>query len=149
MMKTIALIPLLALFALIQVNAAEQEWMTDYAAALEKAKTESKFVLMDFTGSDWCPPCKLLHEQVFTKPEFNAFAEKNLVLVQVDFPQHKKLSSKQKRANNKLATQYHVEAFPTIILLNSAGKEVNRTEGYAGEDVNKYVANLQKIVEKN
>src|SRR5687767_11096678 len=65
-------------------------WETDYAKALETAKRENKRVLVDFTGSDWCGPCIQLHKRVFSRPEFIEYAEKNLVLIEVDYPQRKK-----------------------------------------------------------
>ena len=67
-------------------NCSAAEWLTDLPKALDKAKAENKMVLMDFTGSDWCPPCKALHKTVLTSPEFEAYAQTNLVLVEVDFP---------------------------------------------------------------
>ncbi len=50
--------------------ASEDHWLTDYSKALEKAKTENKKVLMDFTGSDWCGWCMKLHKEVFSQKEF-------------------------------------------------------------------------------
>ena len=54
-----------------------------------EAKTEKKLVLLDFTGSDWCGWCIKLDKEVFSKPEFQDYAKKNLVLVELDFPQQK------------------------------------------------------------
>ena len=72
-----------------QVNASEATWLTDLPKAQAQAKAEKKIVLMDFTGSDWCPPCKALHKNVFSTQEFQEYAAKNLVLVEVDFPRAK------------------------------------------------------------
>ena len=60
-MKSIALGLLLG-FVATQVFAGEGEWLTDLAKAQEKAKSEKKMVFVDFTGSDWCPPCQALHK---------------------------------------------------------------------------------------
>ena len=73
---------------------------------MDKAKAEKKMVLMDFTGSDWCPPCKALHKNVLTSPEFEAYADKNLVLVEVDFPRTKPQTEELKAANKALAEKY-------------------------------------------
>src|SRR5678815_4008777 len=100
---------LLVSAALHQVMAAEGEWLTDLAKAKEKAKTENKMVLLDFTGSDWCPPCKALHKNVFSSSEFVDYAKKNLVLVEVDFPISKKQSDELKKANAELEKQFKVE----------------------------------------
>src|SRR5580700_7288575 len=72
--------------------AAEAEWLTDYRAALNQAGRENKFVMLDFTGSDWCGWCKKLKAEVFDQPEFIDYANQSLVLVEVDFPHAKQLS---------------------------------------------------------
>ena len=55
--------------------------MTSVPDAQAQAKKESKLVLLNFTGSDWCPACKKLDAEVFSKKEFSDYAKKNLVLV--------------------------------------------------------------------
>src|SRR4249920_3517696 len=102
-----------AALALVQsVWAAEGEWVTDLAKAQTQAKQEKKLVLMDFTGSDWCPPCKALHKEILTSQEFNDFAKDNLVLVVVDFPNANKPSASQQAANDALAKKYQIQGFP-------------------------------------
>ena len=124
-MKKIA-IGLLACWAYFQVSAGELEWMTDLSKAQAKAKAENKLVLLDFTGSDWCGWCIKLNKDVFSKKEFEEYAKKNLVLVEVDFPRAKKLSAEQKKANDALAKKYNIEGYPTIIVLNKEGTKVGQ-----------------------
>ena len=45
-------------------------WSTDVEAAVAQAKKENKAVLVEFTGSDWCPPCIMMRKNVFSKKEF-------------------------------------------------------------------------------
>ena len=73
---------LLAVLALAAPVARGGDWPTDYEQALATAKESKKCVLMNFTGSDWCGPCIMMHKLVFSKPAFTEFAEKNLVLLQ-------------------------------------------------------------------
>jgi thiol-disulfide isomerase/thioredoxin len=68
------------------IQSEDTRWHSDYAAALAQAGREKKLVLLNFTGSDWCPPCKRLEADVFSRPEFRAYAAKNLVFVKIDFP---------------------------------------------------------------
>lgn len=143
-MKKIAL-SLLACCALGQVNAAEEGWLTDLPKAQAQAKTDHKMVLMDFNGSDWCAPCKALRQNVLSSPEFMEYAKKNLVLVDVDFPRHKELPKPQKDANDGLAKKYGIEGFPTVIVLNSEGKELKKSVGYDGQTGKEFVAELQKL----
>jgi protein disulfide-isomerase len=105
------------------------QWFTDAQAAKEKARQENKFVLLDFTGSDWCGWCMKLKREVFDQPEFAEFAQANLVLVEVDFPRHKSLSRAQRQANEALSETYGIRGYPTIILLDAEGRKVGET-GY-------------------
>src|SRR5258705_13545376 len=130
-----------------QVAAAEGEWMNDLAKAQEKARTENKLVLVDFTGSDWCPPCKALSKNVFSSPEFNEFAKKNLVLVEVDFPRKKEQTEQVKKTNRKLAKKHEIDGYPTVIIFDSNGKQLDKKVGYSGASAKDYVAQLQKIKE--
>ncbi|MBE0543125.1 MAG: thioredoxin family protein [Verrucomicrobia bacterium] len=143
-MKRIA-IALLSTLALLQVSAAEGEWLTDLAKAKQKAKAESKMILMDFTGSDWCPPCKALHKNVLSSKEFTEYAKKNLVLVEVDFPRSKAQSAELKKANKALATQFGIKAYPTIVVLDSNGKELSKKSGYGGEKPGAFIAGIQAL----
>jgi len=146
-MKKIALGLVLGWFA-FQVAAAEGEWMTDLAKAQEKAKAEKKLVLVDFTGSDWCPPCRALHKNVFSSSEFDEFAKKNLVLVEVDFPRKKEQSEQLKKANRELAKKHEIDGYPTVIIFDSNGKQLDKKVGYSGASAKDYVAQLQKIKER-
>ena len=141
---------LIALAALVQAAlAGEASWLTDFAKAQQLAKEEKKLVLLDFTGSDWCPPCKLLHKNVFSTHEFNDFAKENLVLVLVDFPNSKPISDQQKKANGKLGEKYKVQLLPTIVVLDSNGKQLSFTAGYHEETAKEFIDNLKKLDRKS
>ena len=107
------------------------DWQTDYDKALQMAKRQNKHLLLDFTGSDWCGPCIELRKRVLSSKEFAAYAAKNLVLVEIDYPQRKKQSAQLKEQNEKLGKQYGIDekGFPTIMLLDSAGKVIREFSG--------------------
>lgn len=136
---------LTATLAAFTLSAADGEWLTDLPKAQAKAKADKKLVLLDFTGSDWCPPCKSLHNTVLTSAEFTKFAKDNLVLVEVDFPRAKKQSPELKAANAKLEEQFKVEGYPTVIVLDANGKEIFREVGFGGTPAKDYVAKLAKL----
>lgn len=122
------------------------DWTTDYKSALAQAKTENKLVLLDFTGSDWCGYCKLLDQEVLTQQAFKDFAEKNYVLVTVDFPHQTQLSDDLKQQNNSLGQQFNIEGFPTLIVLDADGKELGRQVGYnPGSGVDTVIAKLKSF----
>jgi len=105
------------------------EWLTDLPKAQAQAKKENKLVLLDFTGSDWCGWCIKLKNEVFDTKEFKEYADKNLVLVEVDFPRKKEQSEELKKANRALQEKYQIGGYPTIIVLDGDGKQVGKA-GY-------------------
>ncbi|HEV7405496.1 MAG TPA: thioredoxin family protein [Chthoniobacteraceae bacterium] len=105
-------------------------WTDDFDKAVEKAKAEKKNVLLDFTGSDWCGFCLKLDKEVFATPKFKAWAQKNVVLVQVDFPHTKKLSAKVTKQNAALEAKYPAGGYPTIVIINPDGNALVKKVGY-------------------
>lgn len=49
---------------------AAEGWITDMDAAKKQAAEQKKDLMIEFTGSDWCPPCMQLRANVFSKPDF-------------------------------------------------------------------------------
>jgi protein disulfide-isomerase len=122
---------ILSLLVLATVTArAELTWLTDLDEAKKVATKENKKLLVDFTGSDWCGYCIKLHKEVFDTPEFEKFA-KDFVLVELDFPKRKEQPAAEKAKNQAAQKKYGVNGFPTVIIINSSGKVLNRAEGYA------------------
>jgi thioredoxin-related protein len=139
---------LFAAWAVSQVMASEGEWLTDVPKALDRAKADKKVVLLDFTGSDWCGWCKRFNKEVFSTTEFKEYATKNLVLVEVDFPNQKKLDPELKKANAGLKNKYNVNGFPTFVVLNGAGQEIGRQVGYLEGGSKAFIAKLETFKKK-
>lgn len=131
----------------LNVTAANLEWMTDLAKAKDQAQKEKKWIVMDFTGSDWCPWCIKLDEEILSQPDFVAFAKKHLVMVYVDFPRKKQLPDDLAKANKALKEQFGVQGFPTLIVLNSEGKRSGEM-GYMPGGPKPFIAELQKLTGK-
>ena len=123
-------------------------WTEDLDKAMKYAAKTKRPILLDFTGSDWCGWCIKLHDEVFSKDAFKDYADKNLVLVAIDFPRNKKLPDEIKQRNSKLAQQYGVRGFPTIVILDPTGeKELGRT-GYVRGGPAAFIAGVKKIIGK-
>ena len=127
--------------------AAEGLWQTDFKAAQAKAKEEKKYLLVDFTGSDWCGWCIKLHNEVFDKEPFKAEAPKQFVLVELDFPHQKEQSDELKKQNKELSEKYNIEGFPTVLLMDAEGQVIARTGYREGgpEEYLKQLAEFSKI----
>jgi len=119
-------------------------WLTDYKAALEQAAKENKPVLLDFTGSDWCGWCVKLDKETFSEASFKKFAAGNLILVEIDFPRNKPQSDEVKKQNRELQAQFGVDGFPTLVLLDSKGKEIARNPGYLAGGPDALIAWVKK-----
>jgi thioredoxin-related protein len=123
----------------------ESHWLTDYKKAQQEAKSSNKFLLMEFTGSDWCGPCILLQRQVFSTPEFQDYAKKNFVLLELDFPRTKTQPHEVVVQNQELANRYGISVFPSAIILNGDGKKIGEVLGYDPEGGSRgYVEELEK-----
>jgi Thiol:disulfide interchange protein len=142
-------VALIAICPLLQLSAEELQWLTDLPKAQAQAKNENKLVFIDFNGSDWCAPCKELRGILTSSKAFAGYAKTNLVLVDIDFPQRKEQSENLKKANEALSKKYNIEGFPTVIVLNGEGKELNRTVGFGGQSANEIIADLQKLKKKS
>jgi protein disulfide-isomerase len=123
---------------------AKEGWTDNLEAAKAQAKKENKKILLDFTGSDWCGWCIKLKREVFSRPEFQDYATKNLVLMEVDFPRTKAQAENVQQQNMVLAQQYQIEGFPTIVVLNGEGKQVGAL-GYVPGGPEAFIAELEKL----
>ena len=117
-------------------------WTTDYAKAVEQAKAENKPILLDFTGSDWCGWCMKMKREALDTPQFSSYAQKNLVLVTVDFPHSVPQAPQVKQQNEKLGTQFHANGFPTFVLTDGRGRVLGRQDGYLAGGATAFIARL-------
>ncbi len=124
---------------------ADAEWLTDFEAAKAAAAEQGVPILVNFSGSDWCGWCIKLDEEVLEKAEFTTFAADNLVLFNADFPRRTELPEALAAQNEKLAEQYALRGFPTILLLDADGTELART-GYRPGGPEAYVKHLQELI---
>lgn len=124
---------------------AESAWITDYKKAQEEAKASHKLLLLEFTGSDWCGFCFQLDKAILSQPQFKDYANKNLVLVEIDFPRRKAQSIETRKQNAELAERYQIEGFPTLVVLDSEGKTLWRYDGLYTGGIAAFLAELDKV----
>ena len=134
-MKKVFILILLPIFLNAQAEfevVKDSKWLTDYENALNEAKKESKNVLVYFTGSDWCPPCKMLKTDLFDSAEFKALSEE-YVLLYVDMPRNRELLSPEQMAHNKeVMGKYNKKGvFPLLKIVNAKGNALDEYSGYS------------------
>ncbi len=100
-------------FGLSQMNNSPDQI---FSAAMEIRRP----VLLYFSGSDWCVPCQKFSKTILADSVFRKFADENLVLVEVDFPQKSTLSKQQVTWNEKLAEEFNPNGvFPYLLLVRA------------------------------
>ncbi len=148
MRRNLTIFILIAIVIMYYTRVEATDWETDFKKASSAAKVSGKYIMLDFSGSDWCGWCIRLEKEVFSQGAFEDFAEKNLVCVLVDFPRKKKQTGEQKQQNRDLATKYGIRGYPTIIILGPDKEPVGMT-GYLQGGSKKYVQHLNEIIERH
>ena len=108
-------------------------WELNFDQAKAEAAQTHKFILLNFSGSDWCGPCIKLRKDIFESTEFGQFATDHLVLVRADFPRKSKnqLDASQTSHNEALAEKYNQQGkFPFTVLLDANGRVLKSWDGY-------------------
>src|ERR1041385_2148256 len=85
-------------------------WHTRIDEVYKLSKSSGKPIFAFFTGSDWCGWCHKLQRDVFNKPSFISWADKNVVLLELDFPRRRQLSPELTQQNNELLQVFSVES---------------------------------------
>ncbi len=140
--------PMVALSAATVLAA--PNWEADFEKGLATAKAENRVVFLEFTGSDWCPPCKQLKAKILNTPEFEKFAaDAKLVLVEQDFPRTpgklQALTQEVKAKRESVRQRYGVTAFPTVLLTDGDGAPFARV--MSARSVDEYMKQLTTALE--
>src|SRR5947208_16844502 len=104
----------------------QANWLTSFQNATAAARKEDRLILAYFRGSDWDDFCKKLDREVLNTDLFIDWAEKNVVLLDVDFPAEKRQSPAQKKHNDAMKDRYNVVKTPTFVFLDSDGEPITR-----------------------
>ncbi|GAB3952043.1 hypothetical protein GCM10028805_33240 [Spirosoma harenae] len=126
------------------------KWELNFDQAKTEALQTHKFILLNFSGSDWCAPCIKLKKDIFESEEFTQFAQDRLVLVRADFPRLAKnqLDAQQVAHNEALAEKYNRQGkFPFTVLLSADGKVLKEWDGYKPSlTTSAFIESIQSVV---
>ncbi|MGJ8673081.1 thioredoxin family protein [Rubritalea sp.] len=132
-----------AISLLVSVSSvfAGEAWLKSIPEARELSEKTKKPIFVEFTGSDWCPPCIMMDQNVFSKEAFLSEAGKNYILVKIDIPQGDKALTKK---NEKVLEKYNISGVPTVLLMDADGKEFSRFNASQFNTVEKMLAELER-----
>ena len=125
-----------------------QDWKTNFELVKKEAASQSKPVVLVFSGSDWCAPCIKLDKSIWQSAEFKEYAASNLILERADFPKKKQnqLDSNLQKQNDGLAERYNKEGvFPLVVVLDSKGTVLGKAS-YKNVSPNEYIALLNSFI---
>jgi thiol:disulfide interchange protein DsbD len=94
-------------------------WKPYSKQALQDALEHKKSVVIDFFA-EWCPICHELDDTLFSRPEIQAKLSQ-VTALRVD------ATNQDDPAIQEILQEYNVDGLPTIIFLDSHGKEINNS----------------------
>lgn len=127
-------------------------WQPNFDTAKKIAKEKHEFILLNFSGSDWCGPCMRLRKEILDNEVFTKMADSTLVLVNADFPRNKKnqLDAQTRKQNDALADKYNPDGkFPLTLLLNADGKVIKTWDGLPDETAEQFSEEVENICYAN
>lgn len=120
-------------------------WLTSYEAALQQSKSNSKPIILFFTGSDWCGWCNRLEAEVFDTRDFASAAKDKYIFVKIDSPLYAAQPQELNAQNKQLKKRYEISSFPTIIVIDSNEHQIGTT-GYRAGGGREYAIHLDKLI---
>ena len=89
-------------FSATTIGQENEGWLINYEEVYQKSIKENKPIMANFTGSDWCGWCKKLKKAVFDTGVFKDWAEKNVILFELDYPRRTSQKPEIKKQNQEL-----------------------------------------------
>lgn len=124
-------------------------WLTDLAEAKQESISSKKPILIYFTGSDWCAPCKMLKKDFFYTEAFEEKADQ-FVLLMIDMPRRTDIISKeQQEKNNNVVSKYNTSGgYPNLVALNDQLHIIGELSGYTFlRETDRHFAFIEAILE--
>ncbi|MFI3306053.1 MAG: thioredoxin family protein [Rikenellaceae bacterium] len=110
----------LALLFAVGTLSAQIDFHTGSTTELYKrAKGEDKLIFMDLYAT-WCPPCKAMERDVFSRKDVGDFMNEKFVNVKYNIDES---------IGKEFANQYQVTSIPTYLIFTGDGKLVGRMTG--------------------
>lgn len=95
-------------------KAGHEGWLVNLDEAQKLSQKTGRPILANFTGSDWCGWCKRLSASVFNQKEFQDWANKNVILLELDFPRGKQIPKEIQGQNASLQQAFGITGYPTV-----------------------------------
>ena len=114
-----------SIYALIPKEKLEPEWQKFSIQAYETSLKNNERMVIDFYA-DWCIPCKEL--------DALTFSDKSVINEMGRFTNYKVDMTITTDENESLRKRFDVIGMPTVLIIDSEGKVVNRITGFVNAD---------------
>ncbi len=108
----------------------------DYQYAFKHAQKNNKYIFIDFYTT-WCGSCKGYDNIIFPDSIFQAYLKTDFYSLKLnaELPE-----------NKKIVDEYKIAAYPTLIIANPEGVEINRIVGYKSDEPQYYIDLITSIL---
>ena len=105
-------------------------------AVREMAIKEGKLVFIDLYAS-WCPPCRMMERQVFSRKDVGQFMSERFVAAKYDTDE---------KTGCELMNRYGNGAIPLYLIFDTKGELLGRIQGATPAD--EFMAAIRKIIKR-
>jgi thiol:disulfide interchange protein len=130
MLKIIYKVILLSIILKSSLLASELTIEDNFNAAIKKAKTQNKKVMMMYSAV-WCPECEYMKDIVLKDKEVSKYIKNKYIVVILDIKK------------DKLLSKFNYIGIPTFFFIDKNGKEINKIVG--GNKASKFLKQLKSL----
>lgn len=116
----------ISLYALIPTKKNSPDWQTFSENKFESSLKNKERMIIDFYA-DWCIPCKELDAQTFANEKVVKESQR-FTCFKVD------MTETLSDATEKLRNKFKIVGMPTVLIIDSEGKEIERLTGFVNAD---------------